>query len=38
MLIIRHSSISDPVLLHRGESKMGPVDVAYATHQLLQAH
>ena len=38
MLIIRHSNISDPVLLHRGESKKGPVDVAYAAHQLLQTH
>ena len=38
MLIIRHNNISDPVLLHRGKSKKGLVDLAYATHQLLQTH
>ena len=38
MLIIRHSNISDPALLRSGESKKCPVDVAYATHQLLQTH
>ena len=38
MLIIRHSNISNPVLLHRGERKKGPVDGAYATHQLSILH
>ena len=35
--IIRPSNhfLSNPVLLHRGKSNKGPVDVAYATHQLL---